>query len=96
MSNSQFINNVVKQIETSLNGSHKGSKNYTVDSLSQNRCQRPLTNCHTAETARKDGGEMILDLAIFPIFICHKMVSGRDKCVFKTAGTPLNPIDSIL
>ena len=38
---------------TSLNWSHNGSKNYTVDSLSQNRCQRPLTNCHTAETAGK-------------------------------------------
>ena len=41
------------QLITSLNWSHNGSKNYTVDSLSQNRCRRPLTNCHTAETAGK-------------------------------------------
>ena len=39
--------------KTSLNWSHNSSKNYTVDSLSRNRCQRPLTNCHTAETAGK-------------------------------------------
>ena len=38
---------------TSLNWSHNGSKIYTLDSLSRNRCQRPLTNCHTAETAGK-------------------------------------------
>ena len=38
---------------TSLNWSQNGSKNYTVDSLSRNRCQRPLTNCHIAETAGK-------------------------------------------
>ena len=38
---------------TSLNWSHNGSKKYTVDSLSRNSCQRPLTNCHDAETARK-------------------------------------------
>ena len=40
-------------IITSLNWSHNGSTNYTADSMSQNRCQRPLTNCHAAETARK-------------------------------------------
>ena len=55
---------------TSLNGSHNGSKNYAVDSLSRNRCQRPLTNCYTGETPGKDGGEMTLDLTIFSIFIC--------------------------
>ena len=40
-------------IITSLNWSLNGSKNYTVDSVSRNRCQRPLTNCHIAETAGK-------------------------------------------
>ena len=44
---------IMKIIKTSLNWSHNGSKNYTIDSLNRNRCQRPLTNCHTAETARK-------------------------------------------
>ena len=56
-----LIRHVIMDISilTSLNWSHNGSKNYTVDSLSRNRCQQPLTNCHTAETAgkwwRKDG-----------------------------------------
>ena len=40
-------------IKTSLNWSHNGSKNYTVDSLSRNRCQRLLANRHTAKTAGK-------------------------------------------
>ena len=44
---------LIGTIKTSLNWSHNGSKNYSVDSLSRNRCQRPLTNCHTAETAGK-------------------------------------------
>ena len=40
-------------IITSLNWSHNGSKNYTIDSVSRNRCQWPLTNYHTDETAGK-------------------------------------------
>ena len=33
-------------------------------------CGQCVANCHTAETAGKDGGEMTLDLAIIAIFIC--------------------------
>ena len=69
--------------KTSLNWSHNGSKNYTVDSLSRYRCQRPLTNCHTADTARKDGGEMTLDLAIFPILLSIKWFQDVTNALFK-------------
>ena len=69
--------------KTSLNWSHNGSKNYTVDSLSRYRCQRPLTNCHTADTARKDGGELTLDLAIFPILLSIKWFQDMTNALFK-------------
>ena len=48
-----FNPKVYFQALTSLNWSHNGTKNYTVDLLSRNRFQRPLTNCHTAETTGK-------------------------------------------
>ena len=50
---------------TTLNWIHNGWRDYTIEWFSQNRCQQPLPNCHTAETAEKDGGRMTLDLAIF-------------------------------
>ena len=71
-----------ESFKTSLNWSHNGSKDYTIGSFSRNRCQRPLTNCHTAEAAGNDSRKMTLDLTIFPdIIFVYEMVSGRDKGV---------------
>ena len=67
---------------TGLNWSHNGSKDYTIGSFSRNRCQRPLTNCHTAETAGNDGGKMTLEPRDFSRYLfVYEMVSGRDKGV---------------
>ena len=64
-----FVSIPFNKYNTNLNWSHNGSKDYNIESFSQNRCQRPLTNCHNAETARKGGGEMTLDLTIFYLSI---------------------------
>ena len=74
----------VDRFNTGLNWSHNGSKDYTIGSFSRNRCQRPLTNCYTAETAGNDGGKMTLDLAIFPdIYLSMKWFQDVTKALFK-------------
>ena len=54
---------------TSLNWSHNGSKYYTIESFSRNRCQPPLMNCHTPETDGKDSGVMTFGITIFDLSI---------------------------
>ena len=76
--------------KTSLNWSHNGSMNYTVDSLSRNRSQRPLTNCHTAETARKWWRKDNPWPRDFPDIYSIKWFEDVTN-----AGTPLNPLHSI-
>ena len=48
-----IVKTFLNKATCSLNWSYNGSTNYTVDSLSRNRCQQPLMNCHTAEMAGK-------------------------------------------
>ena len=76
-------------VRTSLNWSHNGSKDYTIESSSQNRYQWPLTNCHTAETVGNDGGKMTLDLVTFPnIYLSIKWIRDMTNGLFKRL-TPL-------